>query len=1205
MRHKKTRSSIERRFVLSILWVGVIPMFLALLIGYFAAREAQQISIMQNLLTAARKTAGAVRLVIQERERLSVRIAQSPEIVQFLKSDESARTHLFEKVMGHLTYESQASQDLKSQYFLYDASRNLLINISNTPPPKLPGLEISDGPRFVGLDFSEELNIYSAHIVTPIYDPLTSTILGYLSEQQNVNDLLTLILEEQRQPSNQHPNRYEVVLFSDDLKFTVNLDPNETTAIPPPPRISPVHPALAKKLEHRGSKQEDAFLLFSYTTNGQNLPVLMAYRKISEDFPIYVVVHQPTIVVFSTINVAAIVTLFVTFGVIGIFCIIAYRIINNSVIRPVSLLNEGAQIIRQGNLDLKLKINTGDEIEELATSFNQMAAALRSNIRHLRTSEEKYRHLITSMRDGVFQTDAQDRIVFINTSGATIMGYDNFEDLLGKHLGSVFLEPSEYESISEAVANSPFIENVRVWLKRPDGEQACVEFSGSRIYDEKGNFLGVEGSFRDVTRNVRLEREVAERADRIAYINQIANVINTSVEAGLVYENLIKEIHHLAEFDYAAISVHLNDGNFETRQLWPELSEGRELFPRMDDENSCAGWVCQHGESLIIEDLLETKDFYRHQFPSTIRSVLCVPLRTERGSIGALSLGSNKTDGFTKYHAQLFEQIAPHLAAAIRNAQLLEDLKKTLDEVNLAKQKLHEANEELKSLDEIKTHLLSNVSHELRTPLVAVMGYTDMLLNERAGPINQTQQEYLEIMMRNIEKLVTLIENLLDFSKLYQGSEELLFTRLDIVDCILTSMQTVRPIAESRNIQLDLRIHDSRNHPVESPILIEGDKGKLGQVFNNLLSNAVKFNHNGGLVTVDVEVRKEDVVLSVIDTGIGIPPEAHDKIFTRFYQYDASSTRKYGGTGIGLSIAQDIVRLHGSRITVSSTPGQGSTFRFSLPLYLPPRTHPEQSRHVPLPIETHQLIELVSQDRALSSQIRQALLSEGMDIIHAAYPAAAVTLAQKYNPECIIVDSESGPSGTLLLEELFQEPLPTSIPIILLTDDDRLYNAFSKRVTVRVKRNFRKSTLLSGIHYALSERRLPSAKLGSKILCVDDDEEIGIFIKRCLMDEGYHVDYCQTGEEALELVSRSEYWLVLLDIAMPGIDGWEVCSQIKHDKRLADVKVYIITAKAIGQNSAEMRESGADGFLLKPFRAEDIIDVVRAFDSTRYHAEVR
>lgn len=1199
---KSGRSSIERRFILSILWVGVIPMTLALLIGYFAAREGQQITVMRNLLTTARKTAGGMRLVVQERERIAVRISQAPVILHYLRDYNAGKNPDRTEVDRYFSYEAEASQSLASDFYLYDNKCQPLIFPPDAVPPELPGAPRPTRTGFVDLNYVLGQGRYAAQILTPVLDPVDNAILGYLYENQSVHDLLELILDEQNRPEDEQRNRYEVVFFSSSLQFTVFLGEG-TGGILPPPTVVEVHPKLAERLMRDMEKSEDAFLLWSYSSRGQTLPVLMAYHRLSERFPVYVVVHQPTPGVFATINIAAAATLLVSALVIGFFCMVAYRIVNNSIIRPVSLLNEGAQIIRQGNFELKLRIETGDEIEELATSFNQMASALRTNMRHLMESEEKYRSLVTSMRDGRFQTDAKDRITFINPSGAAILGYDNYEHILGKKLGDFFVDRAEYDRIAQALTGSPYVENARVWLKRPDGEMACVEFSGTRIFDEQNEFAGTDGSFRDVTRNVRLEGEVQERAERIAAINQIANVVNSSVEAGLVYENLTREVRHLAEFDYAAVSLKLSDGTFETRQLWPEPTEGPAMFPRMDDDNSCAGWVAQECRYLLVKDLAASSLPIRYQFPPSVRSILCVPLHAANGIAGALSFGSDRAGGFTERHAEIFEQMAPHLAAAIRNAQLLENLKQSLQEVNQAREKLHAANVELKSLDEMKTHLLSNVSHELRTPLVAVMGYTDMIMNNKAGPITDLQREYLGITMRNVEKLVTLIENLLDFARLHRGSEEMLFTPFDVVDCILASMQTVRPVADGRSIRLHLNVHDPSDAPVAPPILIEGDKGKLGQVFNNLLSNAVKFNSNGGSVTIDVEVRKKDVHFSVIDTGIGIPKEAQDKVFNRFYQYDSSSTRKYGGTGIGLSIAQDFVRLHGGRITVSSEEGKGTTFRFTLPRYEKAETFEEAQRQMALPTETHLLVELVSQDRALSAQVRQALLSEGMDIIHAAYPAAAATLAHKYNPDCVIVDTESGPTGTMLLDEIFSEPLSASVPIVILTDNDRLYEVFRNRVAARVKRSFRKSTLLSGIHYALGQKTFEEHTLGSRILYVDDDEETCLFIKRCLKEEGYQVDYCLTGEDALKLAEEGRHWLVMLELALPDTDGWELCRKIRSNNRLAGIKVYIVTAKAVEQHSAEMRTSGADGFLIKPFKAEDILAVMDTFDPGHFQSD--
>ncbi|MGC9055200.1 MAG: sensor histidine kinase, partial [Candidatus Hydrogenedens sp.] len=427
----------------------------------------------------------------------------------------------------------------------------------------------------------------------------------------------------------------------------------------------------------------------------------------------------------------------------------------------------------------------------------------------------------------------------------------------------------------------------------------------------------------------------------------------------------------------------------------------------------CGEKVIKEKKTLVFDYLQSEEETIAKEFPSDIVSLIVTPLFAEDTVIGVLVLGSKIPKAFLPHDIEIVEEVSTHIAVAIRNARLLEKLQNTLDEINKAREQLNKANEELKTLDEMKTNLLSNVSHELRTPLVSVMGYTDMILKGKTGPITDTQREYLSISLRNVEKLVNLIENLLDFSKLHKGKEELVFSTFDIVECAESGLQNIRPMAEPRKIQLILNAE-------QRPILVDGDKGKIIQVFNNLLSNAVKFNKNEGSVEVRIKIIDEEVEVSVVDTGIGIPPESIDKIFTRFYQVDSSSTRKYGGTGIGLSISQDIMRLHGSRIILSSSPGQGSTFSFRLPLH---GTHPEDShiyaRHI-TPDETHLLVELVTQDRSMSAQIRNWLLEENIDILHAGHPSTAISLALKYNPDCIIIDCDEGPMAEVMVSEILE-----------------------------------------------------------------------------------------------------------------------------------------------------------------------------------------
>lgn len=1188
MRRPQARGGIERKFLTSILWVGVIPMALALIIGYAFAREGQQIAVQQNLATAARKTAEGIQLALHGRMRMVERVAQEPDLVEALRNYAESGALAREVVTRRLKSEADRAGELGSVYALYDRNGNGLLATSDWDPNDDRHPEwVRQFPKTGVLNYLRyfpRAGRYATRVVSPVRAEPSGEILGYLSEVQGIEDWVSFVRGGQEEAATQDGVQYEVVYLADDERFVVHVDDMAGASVKPP-QYGLVDRPLANRLRAESDRDHNSFMQWAYTSRGNSMAVLLAYNRLFPGQPFYIVAFRRSADVFLMINLAAALTIAVTSLVIALFCVIAYRIVNNNIIRPVSLLNEGAQIIRQGDFELKLIIETGDEIEELAQSFNKMAMTLRHNITRLEASEEKYRNLITSMRDGIYQSDPEGRISFINAAGVDILGYSTPEEVLEITFQELFVEEIDYAHVVNEMDRNQFVERTRVWMKKQGGQPICVELTANRAFTEEGEPSGIEGHFRDVTQNMRLEQEARERSERIAAINQIANAINSSLEAGRVYESIVVEMRKLVSFDYAAVTLQVADGDqFETHALWPEQPGAA---PRLEGAESCAAWVVKEARYLAVDNLHESSSPFAGQFPPEIVSCVSMPLYAGGQIIGTLNLGALSPGAFTRHELETLQQMTPHVAVAIRNAALLDNLQQSLEEVTRAREKLHEANEELKTLDEMKTNLLSNVSHELRTPLVAVMGYTDMILNGKVGPVNEMQQEYLGISLRNIEKLVTLIENLLDFSRLHRGAEEMVFDTFDLVHCAQTSLQIVQPIADNRKVALVLRAPDGE-------VLVEGDKGKMGQVFNNLLSNAVKFNEPGGTVTIEVRPGDATVDVYCIDTGIGIPPEAQDKIFTRFYQYDASSTRKYGGTGIGLAIAQDIMRLHGSRIDVTSVPGKGATFHFNLPLCLPEIEGSDMVAPLkPLPTETHLLIELVTQDRALSTQIRNELISEGMDVIHAAYPAAAIFLANKYSPDCMLVDSEAGPLGSLVIEEILDAPASEAVPVILLTNDDALYDRYRDRVASRVKRGFRKSALLSGIHYALS-RGMPSGEqLGNKVLCVDDDPEIVMFITRCLQAEGYVVDTASNGEQALALAKSGAYWLVLLDVAMPGMDGWEACSAMKNDPALAGLRAYLVTAKPVDKAPGKVYESGADGYLLKPFKAEDLVALVQ------------
>ncbi len=274
----------------------------------------------------------------------------------------------------------------------------------------------------------------------------------------------------------------------------------------------------------------------------------------------------------------------------------------------------------------------------------------------------------------------------------------------------------------------------------------------------------------------------------------------------------------------------------------------------------------------------------------------------------------------------------------------LESITEAYNDLQAANQALRERNEalaasnaRLKELDELKSNFLATVSHELRTPLTSVIGYSEMLYEELAGPLNDEQKEYISTIMERGESLLQLIGGILDISKIERGHSTLALERVTADALIEASLSTVRP--QARKGQVELRLEVAGDLPV-----LEVDRYKVRQSLVNLLSNAVKFTAAGGSVTVRVqrslpprtpygESRETNAVrFAVIDTGVGMPADQLGRVFEAFYQVDNSSTRSYGGTGLGLSIVRSFVEAHGGEVGVESALGVGSTFWFIVPV---------------------------------------------------------------------------------------------------------------------------------------------------------------------------------------------------------------------------------------------------------------------------------
>ncbi len=349
------------------------------------------------------------------------------------------------------------------------------------------------------------------------------------------------------------------------------------------------------------------------------------------------------------------------------------------------------------------------------------------------------------------------------------------------------------------------------------------------------------------------------------------------------------------------------------------------------------------------------------------------------------------------------------------------ELKHMQVELEQRARELERANEELRELDRAKDIFLSNVSHELRTPLGTLDGYIDMFQAESLGPIAPPGREALDVMSRNVQRLTRMINEMIESSRIQIRGVKLVRELWSVRRLVEEARASIHPTALSRN--LDLTLHAEDDLPY-----VWGDQEKLTQVLGILLSNALKFTSEGGRVALSARADHEDIVMAVSDTGIGIAPELHERVFRKFYQVDSSMTRHYQGTGIGLSIAKAIVEAHGGRIDLKSAPGEGSTFTVVLPRAAFRPTAAVSS------LAGNRVFVVNEFDESLQA-LCETLRAAGAAVVPLVSSFECIRRAREHAPDVIVLDESVRDLATLdAIGRLREDRTTAEIPILTLWD---------------------------------------------------------------------------------------------------------------------------------------------------------------------------
>lgn len=437
-----------------------------------------------------------------------------------------------------------------------------------------------------------------------------------------------------------------------------------------------------------------------------------------------------------------------------------------------------------------------------------------------------------------------------------------------------------------------------------------------------------------------LEQRVAERTRELARSNRMLRALsecNLALVRATDEADLLREICRIVVefggYPLAWVGAAEDDANKTVRPItYAGNGEGyldsiRASWADTGSGQGPTGRAIRSGEPEIVRDIA-ADGYYTPWREETVRrglrSAIAVPLRNEQRIWGALNIYAAERDAFQAAEVELLAELSGNLAYGIMALRTGVERRQAEERIREMNEKLLQANRELLTLDELKNNLMANISHELRTPLVSVRGYAEMML-ENSPPLPHEQQcRYLQVMLRNIDRLSGLFDNLLDFAR--QPDQTLHLTCSDFaLDGLLQEIcATLRPRARQLDLAMLLL-------PVDCGLALHADQQKMRQALLNIVDNSLKFTPPGGRVTLGASASPGAICITIADTGIGISAENQQRIFTRFYQVDGSMTRRYGGVGLGLTIAHEIIARHDGTIAVQSRPGQGTEFIIRLP----------------------------------------------------------------------------------------------------------------------------------------------------------------------------------------------------------------------------------------------------------------------------------
>jgi PAS domain S-box-containing protein len=492
---------------------------------------------------------------------------------------------------------------------------------------------------------------------------------------------------------------------------------------------------------------------------------------------------------------------------------------------------------------------------------------------------------------------------------------------------------------------------------------------------------------------------------------------------------------------------------------------------------------------------------------------------------------------------------------------------KTLQDVTLEKE-----------VDKMKTEFISTVSHELRTPLTSIKGYVDLILDGEAGEINEIQSEFLEIVKQNNDRLVELINDLLDVSRMESGRVKMEKEPLWLPEVIREAVVSIENLAKNKDMSITLDI------PEGLPLVL-ADRQRLLRILVNLLSNAIKYTQPKGKLFVSVKPQDGFLATSVRDTGIGIPSEHLDRLFVKFYRVDSSLTSEIGGTGLGLAIVKSIVDLHGGQVWAESEVGKGSTFTFTLPL----DKRKEETRKAPVrpkvTLAKGDKILVVDDEPDIVRLIEIHLEKEGFRVISALGGPEALRMAEEEEPSLITLDiMMEDMNGFEVLRALKDNPKTAHIPVIMLSIIADEYKCLRVGASSFLTKPIEPRKLIEVVNSLLDRKAKKK-----NIIVVLEDKSLAEQIGQTVGEKGFDALEVVEMADLLEKAKKRKPNLIILDLDTTSADSVKAIKALKKDKETMNIPIVALTGQGVEEAISRAEKAGANGYLSKGFSPDSLL----------------